>query len=116
MVMGHSLAQWTKWYDLDFHKREAQQAVDAMAAWRENLLRLPALDTSSPLDNQAHVSQVTQVEQPPSSLQSSPDTPQVQDHLPEDDFQLDDGSEGFMDGGGDDDDDDDDFIIDLEDS
>ncbi len=38
MVMGHSLAQWTKWYDLDFHVREAQQAVDAMASWRAALL------------------------------------------------------------------------------
>ena len=38
MLMGHSLAQWTKWYDLDFHARETQQAVDAMSTWRHNLL------------------------------------------------------------------------------
>ena len=38
MVMGHSLAQWSKWYDLDFHSRESQQAVDAMATWRDQLL------------------------------------------------------------------------------
>ena len=27
MVMGHALAQWSKWYDIDFHTRESQQAV-----------------------------------------------------------------------------------------
>lgn len=113
MVMGHSLAQWTKWYDLDFHKREAQQAVDAMAAWRENLLRLPAQDTSFTPNNQAHVPHVTQVEQPSSSFRADPESPQVplEDHMPEDEFQLDDCSVGFMDG-----DDDDDFFIDIEDS
>lgn len=41
MVMGHSLAQWSKWYDVDFHSRESQQAVDAMATWRHNLLSSP---------------------------------------------------------------------------
>lgn len=38
MVMGHSVHQWSKWYDLDFKAREAQQAVDAMTPWREALL------------------------------------------------------------------------------
>ena len=41
MVMGHSLAQWSKWYDIDFHKRESQQAVDAMSTWRHSLLNTP---------------------------------------------------------------------------
>jgi len=38
MVMGHSVQQWDKWYDLDFHARQAQQAVDAMSTWRQTLL------------------------------------------------------------------------------
>lgn len=42
MVMGHSVEQWDKWYDTSFHARHAQQAVDAMAPWRQALLSQPA--------------------------------------------------------------------------
>ena len=42
MVMGHSVHQWNKWYDLAFHARHAQQAVDAMSSWRQALLSPPA--------------------------------------------------------------------------
>ena len=38
MVMGNCEEQWDKTYDLQFHAREAQDAVDAMATWREQLL------------------------------------------------------------------------------
>lgn len=48
MVMGHSLQQWTKWYDLDFHKREAQAAVDAMTAWRHKLLAASPIQVQPP--------------------------------------------------------------------
>ena len=37
-VMGTSKAQWDKSYDLLYGRREAQAAVDAMAAWRSQLL------------------------------------------------------------------------------
>ena len=47
MVMGHSLAQWSKWYDLDFHAREAQEAVNDMACWREELLSLATAATTT---------------------------------------------------------------------
>lgn len=33
-VMGNSLAQWHRSYDLNFAQRIAQPAVDAMAKWR----------------------------------------------------------------------------------
>lgn len=38
MVMGHSVAQWDKWYDQSFHARQAQEAVDAMTKWRHGML------------------------------------------------------------------------------
>ena len=38
MVMGHSVAQWDKWYDLTFHARQAQEAVNAMTSWRVAML------------------------------------------------------------------------------
>ena len=38
-VMGHSPDQWTKWYDVHFHNRETQNAVDAMSAWRQELMQ-----------------------------------------------------------------------------
>ena len=45
MVMGHSVQQWDKCYDLSFYQRQAQQAITDMAAWRQALLEgndLPA--------------------------------------------------------------------------
>ena len=38
MVMGHSVKQWHDWYDLKFHSRLAQNAVDSMQGWRHRLL------------------------------------------------------------------------------
>ena len=34
MVMGHSEQQWRRWYDMQFHPRLAQNAVDDMQSWR----------------------------------------------------------------------------------
>ena len=48
MVMGHSVQQWDKWYDLDFHARQAQQAVDAMSTWRQTLLAQAAQHSPNP--------------------------------------------------------------------
>lgn len=38
MIMGHSVKQWHDWYDLKFHSRLAQNAVNAMQEWRHSLL------------------------------------------------------------------------------
>ena len=38
MVMGHSVKQSRDWYDLKFHCRLAQNAVDSMQGWRHCLL------------------------------------------------------------------------------
>ena len=44
MVMGHSVKQWHKWYDMQYHPRMAQNAVDGMQSWRAAMLqsRTPA--------------------------------------------------------------------------
>ena len=44
MVMGHSVKQWDKWYDMRYHPRMAQNAVDSMQSWRAAMLqsRTPA--------------------------------------------------------------------------
>ncbi len=49
MVMGHSLQQWHKWYDMQYHPRLAQNAVDAMQSWRAAMLQVsvPVLRVSS---------------------------------------------------------------------
>ena len=44
MVMGHSDRQWANWYDVKFHARLAQHAVDAMKLWRTALLHGAASD------------------------------------------------------------------------
>jgi len=38
MIMGHSVKQWHDWYDLKFHSRLAQNAVNSMQDWRRCLL------------------------------------------------------------------------------
>ena len=38
-VMGHSADQWSKSYDVHMHNRESQNAVDAMAVWRQQMLK-----------------------------------------------------------------------------
>ena len=40
MVMGHSEEQWRKWYDLQFHPRLAQNAVNDMQLWRAAMLQI----------------------------------------------------------------------------
>ena len=99
MVMGHSLAQWTKWYDLDFHAREAQQAVDAMSTWRHNLLSPQASASPStplqPLPQPKLQQQATANQPSPTESQDA-----IADHVCTDE------------GGGDDDDHD--FFIDIE--
>ena len=61
MVMGHSVKQWDQWYDLDFHARHAQQAVDAMSTWRQALLAQP----------QPAASSIAQLPGPPHGLPSA---------------------------------------------
>ena len=39
MVMGHSIKQWDKWYDMQYHPRMAQNAVDGMQSWRAAMLQ-----------------------------------------------------------------------------
>ena len=39
MVMGHSIEQWDKWYDMQYHPRMAQNAVDGMQSWRAAMLK-----------------------------------------------------------------------------
>ena len=47
MVMGHSVKQWHDWYDLKFHSRLAQNAVDSMQGWRHCLLDAEPVQQSS---------------------------------------------------------------------
>ena len=63
MVMGHSVKQWDKWYDLNFHARQAQQAVNAMTTWRQALLSPAAQPQQAP---------VLQQPQPASQPQQQP--------------------------------------------
>ena len=44
MIMGHSVRQWHDWYDLSFHARLAQDAVNAMQVWRAAMLQVSAPD------------------------------------------------------------------------
>lgn len=37
-LMGHSIAEWDKVYDLDYSRREGEAGVAAMAQWREEML------------------------------------------------------------------------------
>ena len=37
-VMGNSVQEWDRSYDLDMRRRESQAAVDSMPAWREAML------------------------------------------------------------------------------
>lgn len=48
MVMGHSVKQWHDWYDLKFHSRLAQDAVNSMQDWRRSLLDVAAQPASAP--------------------------------------------------------------------
>ncbi|KAL3137449.1 hypothetical protein ABBQ32_006969 [Trebouxia sp. C0010 RCD-2024] len=43
MVMGHSVKQWDKWYDMQYHPRLAQNAVDGMQSWRAAMLQSQTL-------------------------------------------------------------------------
>ncbi|DBA82222.1 TPA: hypothetical protein ACH3X2_000496 [Trebouxia sp. C0005] len=40
MVMGHSEQQWHRWYDMQFHPRLAQNAVNSMQLWRTAMLQI----------------------------------------------------------------------------
>ena len=40
MVMGHSEQQWRNWYDIQFHPRLAQNAVNSMQLWRTAMLQI----------------------------------------------------------------------------
>lgn len=39
LIMGNSVAQWDKWYDLQLQSRIGQAAVDSMQSWRQALLQ-----------------------------------------------------------------------------
>ena len=39
MVMGHSIKQWDKRFDMQYHPRMAQNAVDGMQSWRAAMLQ-----------------------------------------------------------------------------
>ena len=118
MVMGHSLAQWSKWYDIDFHKRESQQAVDAMATWRHSLLSSP--------DQPAQIQQPTALQhaplqQPATAPEPGPSSQHAAaDVLVEGWDDAADMDEGWSSDGDEavsfHDEDDDDFSIDIEDS
>ena len=41
MIMGHSTKQWLDKYDVMFHPRLAQKAVDAMPVWTADMLQQP---------------------------------------------------------------------------
>ena len=47
MVMGHSTRQWADWYDIKFHAKLAQHAVDAMTLWRNAMLQRAASQQQS---------------------------------------------------------------------
>ncbi len=40
MVMGHNEQQWRNWYDMQFHPRLAQNAVNSMQLWRTAMLQI----------------------------------------------------------------------------
>ena len=69
MVMGHSVKQWDKWYDLDFHARHAQQAVDAMATWRNNHYQLPQPQHHSFSSPPTSCSQVSRASRTPTVIE-----------------------------------------------
>ena len=48
MIMGHSVKQWHDWYDLKFHSRLAQNAVDCMQDWRLCLLGVAPAPVAAP--------------------------------------------------------------------
>ena len=39
MVIAHSTRQWFDWYDVKFHAKLAQHAVDAMRLWRNAIMQ-----------------------------------------------------------------------------
>lgn len=47
-VMGHSVAQWDKSYDVQLHNRQSQTAVNAMPAWRQHMLQHEADTDAGP--------------------------------------------------------------------
>ena len=58
MVMGHSTRQWDDWYDVKFHAKLAQHAVDAMQSWRNAMLQ-GAGPESAAANNDAAVTTAT---------------------------------------------------------
>ena len=48
LVIGHNVKQWHDWYDLKFHSRLAQNAVNSMQDWRLALLGVAAQAPSAP--------------------------------------------------------------------
>ena len=58
MVMGHSLQQWHKWYDMEYHSRLAQDAVDAMQSWRAAMLEVSVPSSKLSLSRAPHCQHV----------------------------------------------------------
>ena len=110
MVMGHALAQWSKWYDIDFHTRESQQAVDAMATWRNSLLSSPDQPAQIQHATAPQQAPLSQAATSPESGHSSPSQHDASDMDAGWSSVDDDESVSFHD------EDDDDFAIDIHDS
>ena len=62
MVMGHSDRQWTNWYDVKFHAKLAQHAVDAMKLWRLALMHGAAPDQPAASTDAAITAATTRVD------------------------------------------------------
>ncbi|DBA88821.1 TPA: hypothetical protein ACH3X1_016439 [Trebouxia sp. C0004] len=54
MVMGHSEQQWRNWYDLQFHPRLAQNAVNSMQLWRTAMLQIRSAAAELSLSTAPH--------------------------------------------------------------
>ena len=59
-VMGHSLAQWDKWYDMHFHSRIGQKAVDDMRSWRQALLQASPAEPAVGVETSAQATESVQ--------------------------------------------------------
>ncbi|DBB07274.1 TPA: hypothetical protein ACH3X1_000005 [Trebouxia sp. C0004] len=79
MVMGHSEQQWRNWYDLQFHPRLAQNAVNSM----------PALEDSNAADQEYQSCKSDSIEDSGSELDLQADDDIELDLQADDDIELD---------------------------
>ncbi len=50
MVMGHSELQWRNWYDMQFHPRLAQNAMNSCSVWAHMGSVIPLTTTAVPFN------------------------------------------------------------------